>query len=73
MKLLDLILGLRAMFLERTRLTNPICLLLRSDIMNIKDILEMLDLFYANKHMHDRIKEFKRKHHIPYDAKPFIL
>ena len=41
--------------------------------MNIKDILEMLDLFYTNKHMHDRIKEFRRKHHIPYDAKPFIL
>lgn len=29
---------------------------------NIKDIIEMIDLFYANKHLHDKIVAHQNKY-----------
>ena len=31
----------------------------------IKEILDMLDLFYANKHLHDKIVRYRKKHNLP--------
>ena len=33
--------------------------------MTIEFILNMLDLFYANKHLYDKIIKYRKKHNLP--------